>query len=375
MGPGLLIIAGEASGDAHAARLAAELKRLRPGCELRALGGHRLKEAGAVEVLPLAERGVVGFVEVVRSLGFFRRALKVVAEELERRRPAAVILVDFPGFNFRVARLAQAQGIPIIYYIAPQVWAWHRRRIQEMKRWAKKVLVIFPFEVELYQQAGLDVEFVGHPLIDALENLDDPQQVRAAMGFAEGPPLVGILPGSREAELRRMLPPMLEAARLIAGRIEDARFVLPLAETLSRSALGPLPESLKVRVIEHPTYAQRAMLDFALTASGTATLENALLGVPMAVVYKTSWVSYLLARAVIQVRHVGMVNLLAGKTVCREFIQHEATPQALAAYACEVLQNPQLKEQMKQQLAQVRDSLGEPGASRRAAEAILKAVE
>lgn len=375
MGPRLLIIAGEASGDAHAARLAAELKRLRPGCELRALGGHRLKEAGAVEVLPLAERGVVGFVEVVRSLGFFRRALKVVAEELERHRPAAVILVDFPGFNFRAARLAHAQGIPVIYYIAPQVWAWHRRRIQEMKRWARKILVIFPFEVELYQQAGLDVEFVGHPLIDALENLDDPQRVRAAMGFAEGPPLVGILPGSREAELRRMLPPMLEAARLIAGRIEDARFALPLAETLPRSALGSLPESLGVRVIEHPTYAQRAMLDFALTASGTATLENALLGVPMAVMYKTSWVSYLLARAVIQVRHVGMVNLLAGKTICREFIQHEATPQALAEYACEVLQNPQLKEQIKQQLAKVRDSLGEPGASRRAAKAVLQAVE
>ena len=261
----LLVIAGEASGDAHAAALIEELRRLRPELEIRALGGHRMAEAGARVVLPLAERAVVGFVEVFKSLGYFRRALATVAAELDEHPPAGIILVDFPGFNFRAARLASARGIPVIYYISPQIWAWHRRRIHEMSRWLKKILVIFPFEVELYQQAGIDVEFVGHPLMDALETLEDPRQVRSAMGFAQERPLIGVLPGSREDEVRRILPMMLETSRIIQERLPDTQFALPLAETLSRSVLGKLPESLGIRVIERPTYSHRGMVDFALT--------------------------------------------------------------------------------------------------------------
>jgi len=371
----LLIVAGEASGDNHGGQLVEQFKQLRPELDLCALGGKRMEQAGAELLLPLAERGVTGIIEVARSIPFFRQALATVAEVLTHRRPDGVVLIDFPGFNFRVARLAHARGIPVLYYISPQLWAWHASRVWEMKKWLRKIFVIFPFEVDLYEKAGIAVEFVGNPLMDAIPRDLDRTAARAGLDCEENTPLVGLLPGSREGEIERLLPTMLDAATRIAQRLPQVRFVLPLAETLSRSILEPLPKQPPVRIIERPTYEQRAAIDFALTASGTATLENALLGVPMAVVYRTAWLSYLLARILVRVEHIGMVNLLAGKTVCREFIQHEATGRTLADYACEVLESATRQGEMRRELHQLRELLGEPGAAKRAAVSILNTLD
>ncbi len=374
MPPKLFFVAGEASGDIHAARVIEALRNLRPGIEILAYGGPRMKEAGANLLLPLAERAVTGFVEVLGHLNFFRQALAQTAEMLDRQKPDAVVLVDFPGFNFRVARLAYQRGIPVIYYIAPQVWAWHASRIHEMKRWARKVLVIFPFEEDLFVRAGIDARFVGHPLIEALEGLPEPGEMLRSMGSMVTRRSC-LVPGSRPTELQRMRAILLDAAGIVSRRMPEVRFFLPLAESLSRESLGTLPAQPEIQVIEHPTFAHRSMADFALTVSGTATLENALLGIPMAIVYKISWFSYLIARCLAKVKHIGMANILAGKTVCREFIQHEATPEALADYACEVLGSPERREAIRAQLRAVRDSLGGPGASLRAAQAILGVIE
>lgn len=370
----LLMIAGEASGDAHAARLIDELRKIQPGLVIHAMGGQRMTQAGAISLLTLTDRAVVGISEVLKSVSFFRRALKQVETHIQNEKPDAVVLVDFPGFNFRVARIAFRYQVPVIYYIAPQVWAWNQGRILEMKKWLRKILVIFPFEVEIFRKAGIEAEFIGHPLIDALDAMQDPRVMRQSMGYPEKIPLIGLLPGSRENEIQHILPLLLDTSELIRARIPEARFVLPLAETLPRSMLGNRLKTMDIQVIEQPSLAHRAMVDFALTASGTATLENALLGVPMAIVYRSSWLTYQIARRLICIRNIGIVNILADKTVCQEFIQHEATPERLADYACAVLGDTDVREQIRAELLAIRNSLGEPGASRRAAEALVDAL-
>lgn len=369
----LVIFAGEASGDAHAAELIRHLKRLRPELDLMAFGGKRVEKAGAKLVYPLAERGVVGGVEVLQNLGFFRKALAEARSTLNRYRPDGVVLIDAPGFNFRIAEIAHRLDIPVIYYIAPQVWAWKKNRLKAMKRWARKVLVILPFETHLYEDAGIPVQFVGHPLVDVVEQNYDRPAIREELNIDPEATVVGLMPGSRTAEVHRMLHLFLDCAERIGKKIPGVSFLLPLAETLPRDILGELPP--EIRVVENPTFAHRAVMDFALTKSGTGTLENGLLGLPMAIVYRVAWSTYFIAKRIVDIEYIGLVNILAGKEVCKEFIQNEASPEAIVDYACSILKDDNLRNSIRQQLLSLRRQLGGSGASSRAAQAVVETLE
>jgi lipid-A-disaccharide synthase len=311
----------------------------------------------------LASRGVTGFWEPALKIGFLLKLAKRIKAFLERERPAALVCVDYYGFNRRILPYARATGTPAFYFVSPQVWASRPGRVKVLKRLVDKMLVIFPFEEKLYRDAGVPAEFVGHPLLDLIP---PPPERREATN------VVGLLPGSRSSELKRHLPLFYEAFRLLrlknrflAGRV----FAAP---SQPDSAYGLLPEGLTL--VRESDYRERADLDLAICSSGTATLENALLGVPMVVVYKLSWPTYAIARALVKVKHIAMANLLAGKTVVPELIQREATPQRVFLEASMLLDDESRAAAARADLLAVRRSLGSPGAADRAAAAVLSAA-
>jgi len=355
-----LIVAGDPSGDLHAANLIKALKRLDPAARVAAVGGP-LSRAAADEFLEdLASRGVTGFLEPALKIPFLFRLAKRLKAFVTERRPDALICVDYYGFNRRILPFAKAAGIPAFYFVSPQVWASRPGRIKVLGRFVKKMLVIFPFEEKLYRDAGVPAEFVGHPLLDLIPEPKAP---------GEGSNLIGLLPGSRSSELRRHLPVFLEAFRLlrVKNRFLEAR--LFAAASQPDSAYGRLPDGVKL--VREQDYARRAELDLAICSSGTATLENALLGVPMVVVYKLSWPTYAIARALVKVKHIAMANLLAGKTVVPELIQRDATAARIFLEASALLDDPAKAAATRAELLKVRRSLGEPGAADRAAAAVL----
>ena len=371
----LWLVAGEASGDRYAGRLARALRSRAPGMDLLGAGGRQMAIEGVELLAPLAERAVVGASEALRSLPFFWRVLRRLSEELRVRRPRAVILVDFPEFNLLFARKAHRLGIPVIYYVPPQLWAWRRGRIRAMARVVSHVFTIFPFERSLYEEARISVEFVGHPLRDFLSDLSR-DEARGRLGVSPDARVVGLLPGSRVGELERHLPVLLTAA----GRIRQTRpaeFILPLAPTLSRreveSALSSTP--IRIRVVEGRAYEVMAASDLLLVASGTATLEAAWFGTPMVIFYRLSRLSTLLGRMLLTVRHVGLPNLLAGQEIAPELLDKAATGERVAEVALNLLHDPAALQAQRDQLIKLRPLIGEPGVADRAAMRILELVD
>jgi lipid-A-disaccharide synthase len=369
----VLFVAGDLSGDQHAARAARELKALAPDTEVLAAGGPALRACADRFLLDLVEQSVVGFWEPLRKVPWFWHALnRVLRPALAEHRPDAVVPTDFFGFNAHVARAAKASGAKVLYFVSPQVWASRPGRVRTLKACVDRMLLIFPFEKEIYDRAGVPATFVGHPLLDTVPApaAEPPRRVE---------PVIGLLPGSRPGEVRRHLGLFLRAAGLIAARVRGARFVLFAAPSLSNDFYDRLlgrdeRRPYLLEVVRDEDYAWRSGLDLALTCSGTATLENALLGVPMAVVYKMSWITYGLARALVRVPYISMANLLAGKELSPELIQAQATPEALAAAAVSLWEDPPRRREVRRELLALRDKLGGPGAARRAAEAILKEI-
>ena len=371
----LWLVAGETSGDRYAGGLARALRSAEPKVALAGAGGHQMALEGVELLAPLAERAVVGASEAIRSIPFFWRALRRLSDELRLRRPHAIILVDFPEFNLVLARKAHRCGVPVIYYIPPQLWAWRPGRIRTMARVVSHVFTIFPFERPLYERAGISVEFVGHPLRDFLPDLSR-DEARRRLGVSPQALLLGLLPGSRRGELERHLPVLLSAARRIHHE-EAAQFMLPLAPTLSpdevASALSPT--SLPIRIVEEGTYEVMAAADLLLVASGTATLEAAWFGTPMVIFYRLSRLSTLLARKLLTVRHVGLPNLLAGQEIVPELLDKAATGERLAQAALRLLHDPDALQTQRGQLVKLRPLIGEPGVADRAARKILELVE
>jgi lipid-A-disaccharide synthase len=363
--PVFLVVAGDPSSDLHAANLITALKRLDPSARVAAVGGPLCREASDEFIEDLASRGVTGFWEPALKIPFLLRLRSRLRDFLRDERPAALICVDYYGFNRRVLPLAKDLGVPAFYFVSPQVWASRPGRVQVLKRFVRKMLVIFPFEEKLYRAAGVPVEFVGHPLLDLI---GAPPQTKA-LG---APPRVGLLPGSRTSELKRHIPVFYEAFRILSASRPGLRGLLFASANQSDAAYGVLPRGVEL-VREHD-YSRRATLDLALCSSGTATLENALLGVPMVVVYKLSWPTYAIARALIKVRHIAMANLLAGRTVVPELIQRDATPERAALEAAKFLDDAALTSSTRDALLEVRRSLGTPGAAGRAAAAVLAGV-
>jgi lipid-A-disaccharide synthase len=361
----LLIVAGEASGDRHAARVATALGDLGPWCG-RGIAGPALAAAGVAVVAPMEDLAVIGFTGVVSRLPRIARAWRRLLDEAGRFEPHAALLVDSPGFNLRLGPALKRRGIPVFYYIAPQVWAWHRSRAAAMARWVDRLAVVFPFEQDLFQAAGVTTRFVGHPLLEDLEPEVEPARLRAELGLDDGARLLGLLPGSRPGELHAHLPIMLEAARRLRERVPGLGVAVALAPGLEadRAAL----EAAGARALSGRTRALESAADCCVVASGTATLETALFGTPLVVVYRTSALNYAIARRVVTLPHIGLPNIVAGEEVAPELVQGDFTAARLAALLEGWLRDPQALAARRRALARVRERLGAPGAARRTAE-------
>jgi lipid-A-disaccharide synthase len=366
----LLVVAGEASGDLHGARLITELKRLDPGLQTFGLGGDQMQAAGLSAVAHSSEISVVGITEVLKILPRARQIFAALLAETERRRPRGAVLIDFPDFNLRLAKELKRRGVPVLYYISPQVWAWRRGRVKTIAKVVDRMLVLFPFEVDFYSQAGVDVVHVGHPLVDEVPpraNVREP-------GEPAGPYRISLLPGSRRSEVEALLPTMLRAVALLAREL-PIEVELIQAPTISEEMLTEEIElsGLPVRIVSGTHDNPNARFDavagshLALCASGTATLEVGLLGTPMIVVYRLGSWTYLLARALVRLPDIALVNLVLGRRVVPELIQGEATPERIAAEAARLLGDRAAIARIREALAEVRGRLGEGGASARAA--------
>lgn len=360
----IFFVAGESSGDMHGAHVIEALRELQPSVECEGLGGARMAEAGMTLRFDLAGMAIMGFVEVVKKLGFMRNLLNETAAHINASQPDCLVLIDYPGFNIRLAERIREANIPIVYYISPQVWAWKPGRIHQLARLVRKMLVILPFEEPLYREVDVDCKYVGHPLMDHIETLELENQYPDAM-------VIGLMPGSREQEIGRILPVMIETARGIRDRYPEARFVAPCVdadrEVQIRDAAGDFPLETKVGGQYDVLHVAR----FCLVASGTATVETAIFGVPMVVMYKVAPATYWLARLLVRVDHIGMVNILADKRIVPEYVQSEADAARVMPKALELIEDGPARDQMLQDLDGVRHDLGQAGASRRAAEEIL----
>ena len=366
----VMVIAGEASGDLHGSGVVRELKRLNPKIDVFGVGGDKMKQQGMELVYHVNELGFMGFVEVLRHIPVIRSVQRTLETLLKLRKPDVVLLIDYPGFNLRFAKIARKHGIRVVYYISPQVWAWHRSRVKAMKGIVDKMLVIFPFEVELYRKEGVDVEFVGHPLLEVLKSDLDRAGFFKRYSLDPSKRLLGVLPGSRVQEIEKIFPEMLKASKEIAARL-DMEVAVAVAPTLEERYFRTLYPVEGVHLIRGATYEVMAHADFALVTSGTATLETALFETPMVVVYRTSWLTYLLGRLLIQVENIGLVNIVAGKKIVPECIQQSATASNLVREALRLLNDDAALESTRRELSLIRQKLGKTGASRRVAEHIL----
>lgn len=373
----ILIIAGENSGDLHASNLVKQMKHLDPTLEFIGLGGNQMKSAGVRLISNIVDRlAIIGFAEVLRHVNKIRRLFRQVRTVLEHDRPAAVILIDYPGFNLRVARMAHSMRIAVIYYISPHVWAWRKGRVNEIAKCVDKMLVIFPFEEGIYREAGVDVTYVGHPLLDVMKLTMTKEQVFERFHFDPNKKLIGLLPGSRKPEVERLLPVMLEAAEMIKARVPDVQFVIPCASTVKKELIDYYIENagVEVHVVDAYRYNVRSAMDFAIVASGTATLETAFLICPMVILYKTSFLTWVIAKNLVSLPYIGLVNVVAGDMVVPELLQNEATPLNVANRVVKILSSPKEIETIKYELAKVKEKMGGPGASKRAAEQVLAVI-
>jgi lipid-A-disaccharide synthase len=363
-----MLVAGEASGDLHGADLVQALRKHISHLEVVGLGGERLRAVGMRTVADVADVATVGVVEAAGRLRCLARTYLTLSRMLRRDRPDLAIFIDFPEFNLRLARVAQRAGIPVFYYIGPQVWAWRRGRVRTVARRVDTLALVFPFEPSLYPQHGVDAEFVGHPLLDRVATTRDRPTTRRRYGLDPDRTTIALLPGSRGKEVRYMLPRLLEAAAQL-HRERDCQFLLARAGTVDPTevAAGIARHGVEVRVVDDDTYNVINASDLVLVASGTATLETALLERPMVIVYRLSPVTYTLARLLVDIPFIGIPNIIAGRQIVPELVQGAATGPRIAAAATKILDDVTLQQTMIQQLAQVRHALGSGGAADRAA--------
>jgi lipid-A-disaccharide synthase len=368
----VLIVAAEASADLHAARALEELRRLRPGIRAFGVGGPRLREAGLEALYAAEDLSVMGIAEVLPKIPRILGILRGLRRAAEARRPPVALLVDSPDFNLRLAKHLKRQGVKVVYYVSPMIWAWRRGRARKIARVVDRMLCILPFEVRFYEGTGVAARFVGHPLAERpLPAL--PSAYRTDLGLAAGRTTVALLPGSRASELARIFPPMLEAAEILRAHHPDAQFVVPVASTLREEAVRPFLAShatLDVRLVRGRAEEVVGASDVALVKSGTSTLETALMQRPMVVVYRMAWLSYVAAKLFVRMAHFALVNILAGRIVVPELLQSEASPARMAEEAERLLSDAGARDAQLRALAEVRRTLGEPGAARRVAEEV-----
>jgi len=371
-----MISCGEASGDVYASALASALQDASPGVEVFGFGGARLRRAGADLIGDYAGFSVTGLIEAASVLPRSWSMIRTLRDAARTRRPDVFVAVDFPDFNFRLLPIMHALGIPIVYYVSPQLWAWRAGRMRTLRRYIARMLVIFPFEVDLYDRAGVPVEFVGHPLLDLAKPVRGRETLLSAHGLDPRHPVVGLLPGSRPNEIHRILPILARAVPLITARVPGVQFVIARVPSLADDLFAPITAlrttGAKVAIVEDAADDVLAASDIVVTASGTATVQTAIHGRPMVIVYRLSPLTYAVGKLIVRVPQYGMVNLIAGRQVVPELIQHDLTAENVAREAVSLLTDKARAEQVRTDLAAVRAALGGPGASTRAADAVLR---
>ncbi len=375
MSRSVLVIAGEMSGDQHTAEVIRDVRAAAPDVRFFGIGGGEMRAAGCEIVEPIDRMAVMGLWEVIKRYGFFKQVFARMVALARERRPDLVLLTDYPGFNLRFAAEMKKLGIPVLYYISPQVWAWKKKRKARMAEVINRLMVILPFEVQVFAGTGLRTDFVGHPLVEKTARfLATPPE---PLPWPESP-RVALLPGSREQEIHRILPLLYDAALRLRQIRPDVRFLVaaasPASEALIR--LQPLPAGLEgaVEVLAGRTYEILRQSRAAMVASGTATLDTALLGCPMIIAYRTSALTYAVARRVVTIPHIGLVNIVSGRTVCREFIQDAADPAAMAAAVDDLLPDGPARADMQRAFADLRATLS-PGGHTTAAEILMEMVK
>ena len=374
----ILLSCGEASGDLYAGALTRALRAIDPSVQVAGLGGPQFAAAGGRLIDDYRNIAVSGFIEWIPKLPRLLEARRRLVAAARTERPDALVLIDFSGFNLRLAPDIKALGVPVIYYISPQVWASRPGRIATIRRIADRMLVIFPFEQALYEQAGVPVEFVGHPLVDLVAPTSSREPFLTSLGLSPSAPTVALLPGSRPGEVSRILPDLIAAVLRIRREVPAVQCVIARAPQLADQlfeAAHTTEGSALFRLVEGNTDNILAASDVALMASGTATVQGALHDTPMVIVYRLSAMTYRLARRLVKLDTIGMVNLIAGEKIAPELVQEAFTPEAVAREAISILTDRQRCAGIRQGLARVRERLGGPGASRRAAEAILRVAE
>jgi len=373
----ILIVAGEASGDLHGANLVREIKKIDPSISIRGIGGRKMEEAGVDIVMPSSGIAVVGLTEVFSKYSNIIKARREMVHLLESSSPDLLILIDFPGFNINLARSAKHCHVPVLYYISPQLWAWRSGRAKKIAARVDRMAVILPFEEEFYKKSGvdIDVEYVGHPLMDAVPSGLEKETIKKDLGL-ENSIVLGLLPGSRTAEITNLLPSMMQAAEMLASRHPGLKCVLPLASTISRELIDSYisKSSLKIIVPQKDVYSILSICDLALIKSGTATLEAAIMGVPMVVAYRMSPLSFKIAKLVVKVSNASLVNLIAGREIVPELLQDDATPERLVEMASKILDDKFYRNEMINNLEDVRKKLGGRGASEKTARIAMEMI-
>ena len=375
-GPGIMLVAGEASGDLHGATLCGALGELAPGWRLFGMGGARMSAAGMDVLVDMTAHAVVGGSEAVGRLPMLYGAYRRLVRRLETApRPRALVLIDFPEFNFRLARAARRAGVPVVYFVPPQIWAWRAGRVRTIARLVTRVLAVFPFEVPLYRAAGVPVDFVGHPLVDSLRGAPSRAAARGRLGLDADAVVLGLLPGSRAEEVERLLPALRDAALALRRARPGVRCLVGLAPTVDRARVaGLLRGAPGIEIVEHDARAVMAAADLLLAASGTVTLEAALLGTPMIICYRLSRLSFRLFLLLIRVPWIGLPNIALARTVAPELYQDTVTGPRLAREAERLLSDPSALAAQRAAFAELQGRFGPPGVGLRAARSVLQAA-
>jgi lipid-A-disaccharide synthase len=368
----IMLVVGEASGDAHGAQLVQALHRREPALRIYGVAGEQLQRTRFEALFSVAQLTGMGLVELFGNLGNLWRAYDRLKSALRERRPDLLVLIDFPEFNLRLARVAKSLRVPVLYYVSPQIWAWRKGRVRQIARWVDQMAVIFPFEAPFYESHGVKATFVGHPLLESVRATTERDQTLLSLGLDPAKPAIALLPGSRHGEVSRHAPVMRDAAALLA-RGRDLQFFCVCANTVDPAAMAArlAHPAVRIPVVRERRYDAMHSADLVWVASGTATLETALLGRPMIIIYRLSRPTYVVARMLVRVEHIGMANLIAGERLVPELVQSEANPERLAAESRALLDNAPLRAAVSRKLLRLRERLGGPGAADRVADLAL----
>jgi lipid-A-disaccharide synthase len=370
----IYLVAGENSGDILGGYLAEAIKTQHPHLCLKGIGGNNMEKAGVEILMDCNQLAVVGLVEILKKFSVIRQAMRMLVNKLKTERPALLILIDYPGFNLRVAKKAKAMGIKVMYYVSPQIWAWRYHRIKTIKENVDYMAVLFPFEEKIYLKENVPVKCVGHPLLEALQPSIGKMDAYHEFQLDADKPIIGLLPGSREAEVKKLLPDMISASKLIKQQIPNAQFALPLAGNLCKKILKPY-DLTNIHIIHNNTHNFLQICDAAIVASGTVTLEVAYLQVPLIILYRLNPFTYVIGKLVTNIKRFGLCNIVAECDIAREFLQHQITPEAISEETIKLVNNTAYRDSIKQKLFQLRHDLQTENAARETANVALELIQ